>query len=64
MAKPKNLIPSVEKKISIEADLCARMELSLYSELEGRIPYGAQSQLINQLLRQHYREVDARETEF
>jgi hypothetical protein len=60
MAKPKNVIPSIEKKISIACDLCARMELELFSDLEGKIPYGAQSTFINQLIRDHFTALDLR----
>lgn len=58
MAKPKAVIPTIEKKIQIPADLCTRMELELYSDLEQKIPYGAQSELINRLLREHFRALD------
>ena len=59
MAKPKKVIPTVEKKVSIPMDLCVRMETTLYSELEGRIPYGAQSEFIVGLIRSHYQSIDA-----
>ena len=59
MAKPKAVIPTIEKKIQIPADLCTRMELELYSDLEQKIPYGAQSELINRLLREHFTRLDA-----
>lgn len=58
MAKPKNAVPTVEKKIQIPMDLVTRMELELYSELEGKIPYGAQSEFINRLIREHYHQKD------
>ncbi len=58
MAKPKNVIPTIEKKLQISADLCTRMELDLFSDLEGKIPYGAQSEFVNKLLREHYKEQD------
>lgn len=58
MGRQKNVIPTVEKKIQIAADLCARMELELFSDVEGKIPYGAQSELINNLLRKHYKRQD------
>lgn len=58
MARPKNIIPTIEKKLQIAADLCARMELELYSDIEEKIPYGAQSELINSLIREYYKEVD------
>jgi len=58
MAKPKNVINTIEKKISIPADLCARMELELYSDVENRIPYGAQSTFICSLIRAHFTQID------
>jgi len=58
MARPKSLIPCETKKVSFHKDLCVRMELELYSEVEGRIPYGAMSELLNKLLREHYKQID------
>lgn len=58
MAKPKSVIPTVEKKIQIPLDLLTRMELELHSELEGKIPYGAQSEFINKLIRAHFHSQD------
>lgn len=59
MARQKNIIPTIEKKLQIAADLCARMELELYSDVEEKIPYGAQSEFINNLIREHYKRIDA-----
>ena len=64
MARPKLTIPNVEKKISIPSDLCARMELELYSDLEGRIPHGAQSSFITTLIRNHFDEIDTKTQTF
>ena len=33
------------------------MELELWSELEGKVPFGAKSALINKLLRTHFRSM-------
>lgn len=59
MAKPKNAVPTVEKKVQIPMDLVTRMELELHSDLEGKIPYGAQSEFINRLIREHYQRIDS-----
>lgn len=64
MAKPKNVIPTVEKKFSIPSDLCARMELELFSDLEGKIPHGAQSILVAKLLREYFEELDTNIQQF
>ena len=58
MGRKKKVIPTVEKKIQFDTDLCTRMELELFSDLEGKIPYGAQSEFINNLVREHYRKLD------
>ena len=57
MGKPPNVIPSVEKIISIPSDLCARIDLILYSDLQGRVPHGAWSRYISGLIR---RDLEAR----
>lgn len=51
MGRPKKAIPSIEKKISIPEDVCAVVDLSLWSELEGRVPHGAWSRYITGLIR-------------
>jgi hypothetical protein len=53
MPRPKNAIPSVEKKISIPSDIVARVDLELWSVVEGKVPHGAWSQLLTTLLRAH-----------
>lgn len=54
MARPSSTIRRISKNISLPEDLIARMELALFSEAEGRIPVGAQSKLIEELLRRHF----------
>lgn len=48
------IIKPVEKKLSLDAELVARVELMLFSDLEGRVPYGAWAGFIEQLLREHF----------
>lgn len=52
MARPRNAVPSVEKRVSLPEDLCAILDLQFYSQLEGRIPYGAWSRYLERLIRQ------------
>jgi len=54
MARPKNTIKSVSRNISIPADLCELMDKELYSELEGKIPFGAQQVFFTKLLREYF----------
>ncbi len=48
----------VEKSVSLDAALVAKVELALFSDLEGRVPYGAWSGLIEQLLREHFNRAE------
>ena len=41
MGRPKKLKPSIEKTICLDADLVAKVDLILFSELEGKVPFGA-----------------------
>lgn len=59
MSRPKSNIRKISKNISLHEEVVARMELELYSDVEGRVPIGAQSELIEQLLRQHFADQDA-----
>ncbi len=58
MAKPRKTIRPTYANISIDEDLAARMQIELYSDLEGKVPHGARSKLINQLLRAHFKAID------
>lgn len=51
MARPRKAIRPIEKRISIDEDLVARVELELWSDLEGKVPFGSWSQYINRLIR-------------
>lgn len=60
MARPKKTNPSIPLNLSLDADIAERMKQDLYSDLEGKIPHGAQSKLINSVLRTYYRSQDAK----
>lgn len=53
MARPKLAIPSVEKNISLPEDLAAAVDLELFSEVEGKVPFGAWKGFITRVIRQH-----------
>lgn len=55
MGRPKNVTKSVPLNLSLDADNAAKLKTALYSELEGKIPHGAQSALINNVLRKYFR---------
>lgn len=41
MARPKKTDRPIEKNLSLPSSIVARVELELFSELEGRVPFGA-----------------------
>lgn len=58
MARPPKLDRPVEKTLSIPASVHTRIELELFSELEGRVPHGKWSALVTELLREYVRKLD------
>ena len=53
MPKPRRVDRPIEKSINLPVSLCTKIDLLLYSELEGRVPHGAWSKLVAQLLESH-----------
>jgi len=60
MSRPARVVRTISKNIALPEDLVARLELELYSDLEGKIPFGAQAKFFEDLLRRHFTEQDAR----
>lgn len=50
MARPKKTDRPIEKNISLPQSIVARVELELFSELEGRVPFGAWQRYIVSLI--------------
>lgn len=50
MGRPRKAVRSIEKNISIPEDICARLDLHLFSVLEQRVPHGAWSRYITGLI--------------
>lgn len=50
MARPRKTDRPQEKNISLPQSLVARVELELFSELEGRVPFGAWQKYIVRLI--------------
>lgn len=40
MPRPKNVIPTVKLNLKLPEDIRTRLDIHLYSELEGRVPQG------------------------
>lgn len=58
MARPRNISRTVEKKVSIPENVVAQVELELYSEVEGRVPYGAWGSLLTGLLSEWLKKLE------
>lgn len=52
MPRPRNVIPSVRRYVSLPEDLATRVDLLLFDETEGRIPYSAYADFVARLLRE------------
>jgi len=48
--QPRKAIRSVKKTLMIPGDVCARVELELFSPSEGKLPMGAWQALLTELL--------------
>lgn len=58
MPRPKSLIPKTRVEIQLHSDLVARMDLLLFSDVQGRVPYGAREEFIANLIREHFSRID------
>jgi hypothetical protein len=52
MPRPRKAIRPVEKNISLPQDLVLKVDLLLYSELEGKVPFGAWQRYVERLIRE------------
>lgn len=50
MARPKKTDRPVEKNISLAQSLVAAVELEMWSDLEGKVPFGAWQRYITRLI--------------
>jgi hypothetical protein len=57
MGRPLKTLRPVALNVSLDEDVAAKMEIELWSELEGKVPFGAKRDLINKLLRSHFRSI-------
>ena len=54
MARPKKAVKPVEKSLSLPQDIADRIELLLWSDLEGKVPHGEFSKFIEQAVREWF----------
>lgn len=58
MPRPKNTVPTVFKNIALPADLAGKVDLFLWSEVEGKIPFGAQQEFFTRLVREFFQSIE------
>ena len=51
MPRPRLAIRPVEKNLSLPQDLVTQVDLELWSDVEGKVPFGAWSQYVEGLIR-------------
>lgn len=51
MARPRKAVRPVEKTICLPEDVVVQVDLLLYSDLEGRVPYGGWQRYVEGLIR-------------
>ncbi len=54
MPKPPNIIPPTRLEFRLPEDLRARLDLTLYSDLEQRVPHGAYAKFFAARIREHF----------
>ena len=54
MARPKKTIRTVSIHVSLPEDLAAKIQLHLFSEVEGKVPFGAQAEFFTGLVKAHF----------
>jgi hypothetical protein len=51
VSRPTKAVKPTEKYLSIPSDLATKVDLKLFSDLEGKVPYGAWSKYVEGLIR-------------
>lgn len=52
MPRPKKTDRPIEKSVNLPESIVAQVEIHLFSELEGKVPFGAWSELMKGLLKE------------
>jgi hypothetical protein len=63
MPRPANANPPREVHVNLPADLAERLDRFLWSDLLGKVPYGARSDLFVSLLTNYLNIVEGEENE-
>lgn len=62
MARPKKIDRPVEKRVMLAESLVARVELELYSDLEGKVPFAAWQKFLTELIEEQLAKLAAART--
>jgi len=54
--RPAKVVKSVEKTISLPLEVVLKIDLLLFSELEGKVPHGSWSRFVTTLLNRYLKE--------
>lgn len=52
----RSIIPKLHIHLKLPMDLMMKVDLKLFSTVEGKVPYGGYSAFFEQLLRNHFQE--------
>lgn len=58
MPKPPNVIRPYRLNINIPEDLKVKIDLHLWSEVEGRVPHGAHRAFFIQLANEYFKKIE------
>ena len=58
MPRPRKLDRPVQKNLSFPTSIAARIDLELYSEVEGKVPFGAWQKFLCGLAEDYFRRKD------
>jgi hypothetical protein len=54
MARPRKVMRSIEKTICLPENLVAKVELELFSEVDGKVPFGAWQKFVVARLEEYF----------
>lgn len=61
MPRTKNTIPTIEKTVSLPENIVAAIDLELFSEVQGKVPFGAWKGFLTRLVTEYlakYRRIE------
>ena len=56
MSRRKNIIPSVKLTVMLPEDTLGKLQLHLFSEMEGRVPLGAYQAFLSERIEEFFRQ--------